>query len=95
MLNCNLIVERTLRIDAPSGQAMLSVGDEVFLKTEQRGWLYGAIVSLGHDSLIMVGPGIAGYKRIMHREIIDVRDTAPETEPYNLSGGNYCRRGGM
>ena len=45
MLNYKLVVERTLHIETPHGLALLSVGDEVFLKLHGYGWLFGTIIA--------------------------------------------------
>lgn len=83
MLDCKLVIERTLYIKAPSGKAALSLGDEVFIKTTSLGWLRGEIVDLGKDYLGLVGPGIPGLKKVWFRDIEDVRDTAPRGEKWN------------
>ena len=44
MLNYKLVVERTLHVETPRGLALLSVGDEVFLKLHGYGWLFGTII---------------------------------------------------
>lgn len=83
MLNCKLVVERTLHIETPHGLALLSVGDDVFLKLDSYGWLFGTVIALGHDTMLVAGHGLTESKRVAYRWITDVRDTAPEGETWN------------
>lgn len=83
MLNCKLEIERTLRIEAPSGLAILSPGDEVFIKTVHIGWLRGEVACLENGYLGLVGPGIPGIKKVRYRDIEDVSETAPDGEKWN------------
>lgn len=86
MLNYKLVVERTLHVETPRGLALLSVGDEVFLKLHGYGWLFGTIIALGHDTMLVAGHDLDESKRVAYRWITDVRDTAPDGETWNKVG---------
>ena len=86
MLNYKLVVERTLHVETPRGLALLSVGDEVFLKLPGYGWLFGTIIALGHDTMLVAGHDLDESKRVAYRWITDVRDTAPDGETWNKVG---------
>ena len=86
MLNYKLVVERTLHIETPHGLALLSVGDEVFLKLHGYGWLFGTIIAFGHDTMLVAGHDLDKSKRVAYRWITDVRDTAPDGETWNKVG---------
>lgn len=86
MLNYKLVVERTLHVETPRGLALLSVGDEVFLKLHGYGWLFGTIIALGHDTMLVAGHDLDESKRVAYRWITDVRDTAPDLCPVSAHG---------
>lgn len=67
MLNYKLVVERTLHVETPRGLALLSVGDEVFLKLHGYGWLFGTIIALGHDTMLVAGHDLDESKRVAYR----------------------------
>lgn len=69
MLNYKLVVERTLHVETPRGLALLSVGDEVFLKLHGYGWLFGTIIALGHDTMLVAGHDLDESKRVAYRWI--------------------------
>lgn len=89
MLNYKLVVERTLHVETPRGLALLSVGDEVFLKLHGYGWLFGTIIALGHDTMLVAGHDLDESKRVAYRWITDVRDTAPDGETWNKVGDPF------
>lgn len=82
MLNYKLVVERTLHVETPRGLALLSVGDEVFLK------LHG----YGSQARLRTGAAISHRIRVRPTSRSTPADTAAQTYPAPAAHRSCCRQ---